>query len=268
MKKMKKWFCFAAVLTMLLLLCCAGAYAAEGPVDRDGAKAVALADAGLKEKDVSKLKVEHDREDGREVYEVKFRADGVRYEYSVEAESGRILEREIKRSPDTKGKKVDLEAAKKIALKSAGLKEAEVVFTKAKQEKDDGRRIFDIEFYVEGERVYEYEIDRQTGTVLEECWELWDADDDRADSALSGSKSGTADAADVIGLEEAEAIALKTAGKSAEEVVFKKAKLEKDDGRLVYEIEFYEEDGFEYEYEIDALTGEVLGFEKERWDRD
>ena len=67
---------------------------------------------------------------------------------------------------------------------------------------------------------------------------------------------------------EAEAAALKNAGKSAEEVVFKKAKLEKDDGRLVYEIEFYEAEGFEYEYEIDALTGELLGFEIERWDGD
>ncbi|MBR4550472.1 MAG: PepSY domain-containing protein [Oscillospiraceae bacterium] len=268
MKKMKKWFCFAAVLTILLLLCCTGAYAAEGPVDQDGAKAVALADAGLEEKDVSKLSIGHDREDGREVYEVKFRADGVRYEYSVEAESGRILEREIKRSPDTKGKKVDLEAAKKIALQSAGLQEDGVVFTKAKQEKDDGRRVFDIEFYVEGERVCEFEIDCQTGTVLEEHWELWDADDDRTDGTLPGSKSGIANAGDVIDLEEAEAIALKNAGKNAEEVVFKKAKLEKDDGRLVYEIKFYEVDGFEYEYEIDALTGELLGFERERWDGD
>ena len=267
MKKLKRCFCFAAVLTMLLVFC-TGAYAAEGGVDREGAKAVALADAGLKEKDVSKLRVERDREDGREVYEVRFRADGVRYEYSVEAESGRILEREIDRSPDTKGKKVDLDAAKKIALRSAGLKKDEVVFTKAKQEKDDGRRIFDIEFYVEGERFYEYEIDQQTGTVLEECWELWDADDDRADSTPSGSGSGTGDVGDVIGLEEAEAIALKNAGKSAEEVVFKKAKLEKDDSRLVYNIEFYEAEGFEYEYEIDALTGELLGFEIERWDGD
>ena len=262
MKKMKKLFCIAAILSILLILCCTAAFAEGGPVDRDGARDVALADAGLKEKDVSKLRIEHDRDDGREVYEVEFRADGIRYEYVVEAESGRILELEIKRSPDAKGKKVDLEGAKKMALESAGLKEDEVVFAKAKQQKDDGRQIFDIEFYVEGDRVYEYEIDKQTGTVLEEHWELWDVDDDYTGT----TQSEPADASDVIGLEEAEAIALKDAGKSAEEVVFKKAKLEKDDGRLVYDVEFYEVDGFEYEYEIDALTGELLGFEKERWD--
>ncbi len=259
---MKKLFCVAAILSILLILSCTAAFAEGGPVDRDGARDIALADTGLQEKDISKLRIEHGRDDGREVYEVEFRADGVRYEYVVEAESGRILEREIKRSPDTKGEKVDLEGAKKIALKNAGLKEDEVVFAKAKQQKDDGRQIFDIEFYVEGNCVYEYEIDKLTGTILEEHQELWDADDDYAGS----TQSRLADTSAVISLEEAEAIALKDAGKSAEEVVLKKAKLEKDDGRLVYDIEFYEVDGFEYEYEIDALTGERIGFEMERWD--
>ena len=55
---------------------------------------------------------------------------------------------------------------------------------------------------------------------------------------------------------------------SEEKVTLNKAKLEKDDGRLVYDIEFYEIDGFEYEYEIDALTGKVLAFETESWDGD
>ena len=103
MKRMKRLFCAAALLSVLLILCCTAAFAEGGPVDRDGARDVALADARLREKDVSKLRIEHDRDDGREVYEVEFRADGIRYEFVVEAESGRILEREIRRSPDAKG---------------------------------------------------------------------------------------------------------------------------------------------------------------------
>ena len=35
-------------------------------------------------------------------------------------------------------------------------------------------------------------------------------------------------------------------------------------GRRIYEIEFYK-DGFEYEYDIDAVTGKVLKFKKD-WD--
>ena len=37
-----------------------------------------------------------------------------------------------------------------------------------------------------------------------------------------------------------------------------KAQRDYDDGRLVYEVEFYSADGKEYDYEIDAATGEVL----------
>ena len=39
--------------------------------------------------------------------------------------------------------------------------------------------------------------------------------------------------------------------------------LENDHNHLVYEIEF-EADGLEYEYVVDARTGEILRFDKER----
>ena len=268
MKKMKKMICVVAALSILLVLFCSGAYAAGGKIDQDEAKTVVLADAGLREKNISNFRVEYDREDGRDVYEIKFRSNGQRYEYVVEVESGRILERKIKYILNEKGTQIDLETAKKIALEKAALSEEEVVFSKAKQKKDDGRQIFDIEFFVEASRVYEYEIDLLTGTVLEECWELWDEDADHDYRRLIESKSESADTYAVISLEEAKTIALQNAGMSEEKVTLNKAKLEKDDGRLVYDIEFYEIDGFEYEYEIDALTGKVLAFETESWDGD
>lgn len=43
---------------------------------------------------------------------------------------------------------------------------------------------------------------------------------------------------------------------------FDDAELDKEKGAVVYEIEFYA-DGFEYDYEIDAVSGNVLGSEKE-----
>ena len=53
----------------------------------------------------------------------------------------------------------------------------EVVFEKAKREKDDGRWIYEVEFFVEGVSEYEYEIDAATGEILEEDVEDWDGDD-------------------------------------------------------------------------------------------
>ena len=45
--------------------------------------------------------------------------------------------------------------------------------------------------------------------------------------------------------------------------MFTKAKLDYDDGRAVYEIEFTK-DGLKYELEIDAATGGVLKYEMDR----
>ena len=40
------------------------------------------------------------------------------------------------------------------------------------------------------------------------------------------------------------------------------AKLERDDGYMVYEIEFYS-GGIEYEYTIDAVTGDIIEYDSE-----
>ena len=43
----------------------------------------------------------------------------------------------------------------------------------------------------------------------------------------------------------------------------KKVELDYEDGRKVYEVEFYK-GGIEYEFDIDAETGAVINFEKDR----
>ena len=45
----------------------------------------------------------------------------------------------------------------------------------------------------------------------------------------------------------------------------KKCKLDFEDGRRVYEIEFIA-DGMEYEYDVDASSGKIVKFESEMWD--
>ena len=77
----------------------------EGPppelqsADGDGissgqAETIALAHAGLTEGQVSRLRTERDDEDGRAVYEVDFAADGMEYEYTIDAATGAVLEHE------------------------------------------------------------------------------------------------------------------------------------------------------------------------------
>ena len=44
--------------------------------------------------------------------------------------------------------------------------------------------------------------------------------------------------------------------------MMKKAKIDREDGSLVYEVEFLH-NGIEYEYDIDSLTGAVLKVDKD-----
>ena len=56
------------------------------------AKAAALTHAGVSESQVYDTDVELDDEDGRWVYEVEFKADGMEYEYVIDAYTGAVLE--------------------------------------------------------------------------------------------------------------------------------------------------------------------------------
>ncbi len=65
--------------------------------------------------------------------------------------------------------------------------------------------------------------------------------------------------------EEALAKALERAGLKREQVDFiKKIEPDFEHGRQIFEIEFYK-DGFEYEFDIDATSGDVLKYKKD-WD--
>jgi len=62
--------------------------------------------------------------------------------------------------------------------------------------------------------------------------------------------------------EEAKEIALDFAGLKADQVTFTKVKPDRDDGRMVYEIEFVY-NGIEYEMDVDQLTGRITDFDKD-----
>lgn len=65
-----------------------------------------------------------------------------------------------------------------------------------------------------------------------------------------------------IGEEKAKEIALEKAELSENDVVFKKVKLDKDDGVYIYEVEF-RSGKVEYDIDIGASDGKVLSFEKD-----
>lgn len=61
---------------------------------------------------------------------------------------------------------------------------------------------------------------------------------------------------------EAQAIALEHAGLTEADVSRLEVRKDFDDGRQEYDVEFHV-DRLEYEYEIDAVTGKILSFDKD-----
>ncbi len=146
---------------------------------------------------------------------------------------------------------ISLDTAKSTALADAGLSSSEVTFTKEKLDYEDGVAVYEIEFYTSTHE-YEYEINAATGAIRSK-----DAEEIKTSAGQSGD---TGNSGSYIGLDNAKSIAVSHAGFSVADVSFSKAKLDRDDGQIVYEIEFYK-DGFEYEYKIDAVTGSILEYE-------
>lgn len=143
------------------------------------AKSIALSDAGIKSSQAFFTKVKLDRDDGITEYEIKFHVGKTEYEYSIDASTGKILERDIEREesvPTTKAvtttkktaqnKFISVSKAKAIALAHAGVSEKNVSFKKVKLEKDDGIYEYEVEFYV-GNWEYEYSINAKTGKILD-----------------------------------------------------------------------------------------------------
>ncbi len=75
-----------------------------------------------------------------------------------------------------------------------------------------------------------------------------------ANSNNNGNNNGASSA---ITAEQAQQFALDAAGLTANDVTGLRAELERDDGRVYYDVQFYV-GNTEYDYDIDANTGAVL----------
>ena len=63
-------------------------------IGAEKAKEIALKHAGLKESEVTRLRAERDRDDGRIKYDVEFQQGRMEYDYEIHAETGKILKAE------------------------------------------------------------------------------------------------------------------------------------------------------------------------------
>jgi len=196
----------SALLLATALLASFGASLAADGITLADAKRIALthANAGPISRLITRFtEAKLDDEDG--VYELEFRFRGVEYDYEIDAQTGEVREHDSELDDDAPASEaapaspapagqapaeasatpgaaqpkanaaqpkaaVSLDEAKAIATAHAGVKAP--AFTKAHEERDDGRRVYEIEFRADGYE-YEYEIDADDGSIHE-----WDKERD------------------------------------------------------------------------------------------
>lgn len=134
-----------------------------------------------------------------------------------------------------------------IALKNAGATADEAKFITCEFDFDDGIAVYDVEFYFD-KFEYSYEINARTGAIVEV----------EKDWLGVNVPSGA-----YIGEKKAKEIAFKDAGVDEADAKRVSVKFDFDDGVAQYEVEFHA-GNYEYEYEIDALSGSILKIDRDR----
>ena len=74
--------------------------ATDGQIGEDKALEIALADAGLTANDVDYSNVHLDIDDGRNEYDVEFRQGITEYDYSIDVNTGAIIEKDVDNDND------------------------------------------------------------------------------------------------------------------------------------------------------------------------
>lgn len=173
------------------------------------------------------------------------------------------------------------ERAQALALEASGISDdTAAVFTASSLDNRDGVDYYRIDFTAAG-AAYQCDVDALTGTIIElrEVGSAEDDDDAQPQAVNTDNNSGnTAEnttgssgtqqnsgtntaSGEVIGETAAKEKALAHAGLSSGDVTFVKVQLDRDDGRRVYDVEFYTSDYQEYDYEVDAATGKILSYD-------
>lgn len=187
-----------------------------------------------------------------------------------------------------------IDEARGLALADAGVSESEAEVTREALAQDNGIWVYEFRFRTE-QAQYEYKLNANTGDVRSLVKEAFGSPNagvtetpapesappaetaPQPSTALQPVQSAAPTASQppatpaptsnlptstYIGMDRAKAIALDHAGLSASQVRFTHASMDRENGTMVYVLEF-RQGQTEYEYEIDAATGNILDYERD-----
>lgn len=245
----------------------------------DAAQTAALTQANIEAENAAISSTTIDEVAGVTCYKVEFTSGDYTYAYSINAENGEVLEASCQdknaapadsTQPDTTASgatttpaqttpstntntstgAVDEAKAQEIALSHAGIKAADATITKSKLDYDDGRQVYELEWYANGAK-YDYEIAVATGEIVNSGYE-------------AKTVVGTGNSATVSEATAKQTALARVSGAAASDIY--EWKLDYDDGRPEYEGKIIY-GGTEYDFTIDATSGTVTEWDAETLNR-
>lgn len=138
----------------------------DAKITKDKAKEIALKHASVSEADITDYEIELDNDDNILHYDISFKHNGKKYDYDINAQTGEVMN-------DEKNAKISKEKAKEIALKHAGVKEADISDYEIDLDTENGVLVYDISFDHDGKE-YDYDVNATTGEISNSKNELID----------------------------------------------------------------------------------------------
>ena len=192
---------------------------------------------------------------------------------------------------------IGIDAAQAAALEAAGVTEEQADFSVSGLDSHDGTFYYEVRFTAGGDE-YRYAVDALTGVIIEEAISPAEGSEAQTEAAqpetaaesLKAAQETQPETADSIAMsqadttgrgyigvsgtnrpqwggslneEEAKLIALEDAGVTEDDIAFIRIERDWDDGIATYDVEFMTSDYAEYDYTIDATSGEILGMDQD-----
>ena len=148
---------------------------------------------------------------------------------------------------------------KEIVIRDSNVERDNIHFTNI--DLDTEENFYEVEFYYVGQNTeYEYKINAKTGQIV---YSNFNSSKNNENTKTNNTNNNSnSSSSNEITLDEAKKIALEDAGLNEYDVIYTETKTDFDDGKKIYDIEFIYNNQ-EYNYEIDATTGEIIGYDKD-----
>ena len=291
MKKVKDFFATPkkAIVTSVCLVgglgvLAAGSVAVTASVAKNNsigniaAEDIALKDAGIDYSQARIHRTEFDYDNGQYLYEVEFSSNGVEYDYRIKASDGTILWRDSEPMDgyvaNVNGNQTQGEAQQQAPQLSAEQQQAQETLAQAQetlaqaqqqqqQAQEAAQQAQEAQKQAQEAAAQAQQQQQQQKQAQQQQQQAQQQQQQPAPQQPAPQQPAPQPPAQnntYISVDQAKNIALGKAGLSASGVNFVKTKLENDDGRAEYEIEFYS-GTTEYDYTIDAVTGNVLEYD-------